>query len=707
MTWLTPLIGAVAAAIAVPALLILYFLKLRRREVEISTTLLWKKAIEDIQANAPFQRLRRNLLLFLQLLVLAAVCLGLAQPSINGRFASGERHVIVIDRSASMQTLDAEGDGSDAVTRLEQAKADAWRLIEEKLGESQWMLGNSLTRASADEAMIVVFDAAGQVVQPFTSDKAALKAALDSITPYDTPTRIEEAVGLIQAYAPKREISEVQPDGTVRVYERPGGRVGTIHIFSDGRIPDFADAQFGPEDTLLYYPIGKETTRNVGITGLQAGRSFKDPSKLSIFVGLQSTYTVERRIDVSIVFEGNVVPPQTQEIVIPPAVVKEQASSAGAVTVIEPASSGCVFRLDYTSAAVATIRIAPALGAAGDPDPFAVDNEVSIVIPEAKRLNVAFVTDGNFFLSHALRALPLGSLTVLSTSEFQPEDAEKYDAVVLDRWIPDATDAGEALPPGRYLIFGAVPAGAGLTDEGVRQETLAQVIDWQRDHPILREINLDNLHILNPRIVAVDPGSSAAAIVHSTHGPAVVETAGLRYRAIVVPFDVLASNWGVDISWVVFLGSSLRYLGERDAGGVGGIVRPGEIFTSRLPADASGIVFRSPDRSTADVIPNVDGTITVGPIKNIGIHSIEWKGSPGPGDRVISGVAVRPVAANLLDGAESIVATNPTIASRNATLAGAEADDRQAPRNLWPWLLLLALAVLTFEWWVYNRKVYL
>ena len=49
MTWLTPILAGVAAAIAIPALLILYFLKLRRREVEISTTLLWKKAIEDLK----------------------------------------------------------------------------------------------------------------------------------------------------------------------------------------------------------------------------------------------------------------------------------------------------------------------------------------------------------------------------------------------------------------------------------------------------------------------------------------------------------------------------------------------------------------------------------------------------------------------------------------------------------------------------------
>ena len=83
MTWLTPAIAGVAAAIAVPTLVLLYFLKLRRRSVEISTTLLWRKAIEDLQANAPFQKLRRNLLLLLQLLVLAALLAAVGQPMLE------------------------------------------------------------------------------------------------------------------------------------------------------------------------------------------------------------------------------------------------------------------------------------------------------------------------------------------------------------------------------------------------------------------------------------------------------------------------------------------------------------------------------------------------------------------------------------------------------------------------------------------------
>src|SRR5262245_9088119 len=124
MTWLTPTLGIVAAAIAVPTLVILYFLKLRRRDLEISTTLLWKKSIQDLQANAPFQKLRRNILLLLQLLALGAALFAVAQPRLKGDSPVGTRHVIMIDRSASMSAKDEKNDKGEQVTRLEKAKEE-------------------------------------------------------------------------------------------------------------------------------------------------------------------------------------------------------------------------------------------------------------------------------------------------------------------------------------------------------------------------------------------------------------------------------------------------------------------------------------------------------------------------------------------------------------------------------------------------------
>ena len=191
MTFLTPLIGGLAAAVAIPSLLILYFLKLRRRDVEISTTLLWKKAIQDLQANAPFQKLRRNLLLFLQLLILGAVLFGLAQPQVKGAGEVGKRIVILIDRSASMQATDGVGGTPEKpLTRLDQARKDATAIIDSMREPGILQTGN------ADEAMVIAFDKIAMVVQHFTTDKRLLKQAVEGIQPVDGPTSIGEAMRL-------------------------------------------------------------------------------------------------------------------------------------------------------------------------------------------------------------------------------------------------------------------------------------------------------------------------------------------------------------------------------------------------------------------------------------------------------------------------------------------------------------------------------
>ncbi|HZN64117.1 MAG TPA: BatA domain-containing protein, partial [Tepidisphaeraceae bacterium] len=93
--------GALAASIVVPSLLILYFLKLRRREQVVPSTLLWRKAIQDLQVNAPFQKLRRNLLLLLQMLLLLLLVLALSRPVANYYQGAGKMTAILIDRSAS------------------------------------------------------------------------------------------------------------------------------------------------------------------------------------------------------------------------------------------------------------------------------------------------------------------------------------------------------------------------------------------------------------------------------------------------------------------------------------------------------------------------------------------------------------------------------------------------------------------------------
>src|SRR5271170_6487976 len=49
-------------------IVILYFLKLKRKAMQVPSTFLWKKSIEDVHVNTLFQWLRQNILLVLQIL---------------------------------------------------------------------------------------------------------------------------------------------------------------------------------------------------------------------------------------------------------------------------------------------------------------------------------------------------------------------------------------------------------------------------------------------------------------------------------------------------------------------------------------------------------------------------------------------------------------------------------------------------------------
>jgi hypothetical protein len=180
MGFLAPL-SLLFAALSIP-ILILYMLKLRRRDVLISSTLLWQRVLRDREANAPWQRLRRNLLLLLQLLVLALLTLALARPFVPAPTVVRGSVVVLLDASASMQAQDVDG---VAPTRFD-AGLRAAREIVAGLG-------------AGDVATVIAVGPQPQVLASATNDRALLRRVLEDAAPTEGPADWEATFALAAA----------------------------------------------------------------------------------------------------------------------------------------------------------------------------------------------------------------------------------------------------------------------------------------------------------------------------------------------------------------------------------------------------------------------------------------------------------------------------------------------------------------------------
>ena len=181
MNLLNPL-AFLFALLAVPIIL-LYLLRLQRREQAVSSTLLWRQVTMDREANTLWQKLRRNLLLLLQLVTLAFLVFALIRPYINLPGTTSGHSIVLLDASASMQTIDVQP------SRFDAAKAQTRDLIN-GLGAN-----NRMT--------LILVDGSPRALTSLTNDKPQLLDALDAARPSLDSANWSAAIALAVATGAK------------------------------------------------------------------------------------------------------------------------------------------------------------------------------------------------------------------------------------------------------------------------------------------------------------------------------------------------------------------------------------------------------------------------------------------------------------------------------------------------------------------------
>jgi Ca-activated chloride channel family protein len=518
MNFLAPFAFFFAASI--PVVVVFYLLKRKRVVKLVSSTLLWQKFLSETQASAPFQKLRKNWLLILQIILLIFAVLALSRPYFAAKAKPAELRVVILDTSASMEATD------ESPSRFEKARAEALK----------WVDG----LAGSDQMVILQAGANTEVKQSATSEKAALRRALQACVCSDGPTRLVPALRMAESLVRDQRNAE-------------------IHLFSDGAVPELSEFE-NKALPLVYHRVGK-SSENLGIIALDVRSNPENAKERAVYVGVANYSTNDQQSELELLLDDKLI--ETRPI-----------------TVASNETSPQVFKAQQDHDGVFTVRLTAK-------DDLAPDNQASIVSLLPKPVKVLLVTKGNRFLERALRAAPN---VELATANDLTDTAAGFDFVVLDDVPPTVW------PQGNVLAIHVVNTN---WFESVTRIEGPGIVDWKTAHPVLRYVSFDNVPVAES--LAVKTPNWGVSLLDAPQASLMVAGELGRQRIIWVGFDTLQSLWPYRVSFPMFVANAVDWLNPANAKNEQLIVKPGDPFRLALTHPEKGAVITRPGGATTTI----------------------------------------------------------------------------------------------------------
>lgn len=635
-------------------IILLYFLKLRRQPMQVPSTFLWARTIEDLHVNSLLQRLRNNLLLFLQLLFVALAILSLLRPGWQGNSGPARRVVFLLDSSASMSARDMEENKS----RFQYAKEQIKREIDSFRGD--------------DEAMLIAFSDRADILQEFTTDQRRLRDAIDKAEVTSRSTNLREALRAAAGLANPNRTSQA---GDVKDVQVADALPADLDIYSDGGFPSVSDFSLG-NLTPTFHKIGTETATNLAITAFSAERVIDKPDLIQAFARIVNFGSSQLSATASLTVDGALIEAQRVEL-------------------DGEEESGLSF--EFTLAEATELKLTLEIE-----DSLPLDNVAYAALTPLRQISVLVITPGNQSLLLAMEteeAAKLARVEVKPPDYLQTDDYQKRalagtdDLIVYDRCAP------ERMPPVNTMFIGAIPSEGWSAGE---LSSPILPIDIDRTHPIMRYLDLFSLRIVEGR--SLQPPQGAMTLIEADIGPVLSLAPRGGFQDLVMGFDIVSAveegiafntDWPVQRSWPVFVYNALRFLGGAlDTAGATSI-RPGETIALRVDNRFRTVNLHPPQGTVEELQVGAAGSIPFADTDQPGVYEVKT-----PNDEQ----TVALFAVNLFDSRESNLKPVPEIELGYETVEGSVG---QAPRrsDLWRWLLLAALGILMVEWTVFNRRL--
>lgn len=646
MTFLAPL--AALFALSLPLIVALHLRRSRSRPLPVTTLRFWREATRDRRERLALRPPPRALLLLAQLAIAALLCLALARPALPlpglpGN-AARRQTIVVLDRSTAMRATDVGASGAEAgsgsgrrgeaATRFDAAKARARALV-----------GGA---AIEDEVTLLTLGADPRLLHSRDGgDRAALLAALDALGPGGGRADLNGALPTLRA--------AILPERETRIVLLSGGP------FADP--PDRAALAALPA-TLEWERIGGAAD-NLAVTRLVARRSPLAADRVELFARIANYAATPLAGRSRIVADG--------------AAVDERPLSLAAGGTVE-----LVWQLPRGT------REAALQVEGATPDALPLDDEARVVLREPGAVRILLVSDAPATgdLGRALAAQPGATLVTVAPGAYSEQ--VRADLTVFERFVPPA------LPRGGVLLVNPPPDNPLLASSG-RPET-PRLARLDRESPLLDGVDLGGVTF--PAREGVVLPAWAQEVAGAEGGPLILAGNVEGREVVAFAFDLAGSNLPRKLAFPLLIGNVVERL-----------------QTHRVPAEAplgAGLLLE-PVAGTAGVRLREPGGEE---------RDLELRGSAGgapaayavferPGRYTLS---QRDDAGNVLlqeslavNGGDAIasnlraVPDDLPVGAGAAPPAGAEPASvgAAAPRRLgelWPLLLALALALLTFEW---------
>jgi hypothetical protein len=426
---------------------------------------------------------------------------------------------------------------------------------------------------------------------------------------------------------------------------------GRIYFVTDGAF----DPDVDPGSHQVVFRIVGGPARNVAITRFDLRQERGGNDRFQVLMTLRNYTDAPMQVPASVSLEDRVLYRDTVEL-----------KARDEQTLLLPFSGRAFGR------AVARIDV---------DDDLAADNQAFAVV-NADPLRVLLYTSGNFYLESVLGALPGVHLI---KREWSPAEDIARLARIHDIVVFDGIEAPR-LPQGNFLLVNSVAPGLPFSEAG----WVAQpAIRGSGLSALMRDIDLTAVRIDQARRVVIEhetPGLQR--LFWSSETNLALALLDDRLKLVYLGFDLHRSNFPLQSAFPLFIGQSLEWLRPSGDGWVPTHTAAGATHSIAVPAGEAQVMVHKPS-GAAETRAVEDGSLLFDATAEAGIY------------RYVVGDVTRYFAVTLADAKESDVNSRWPPGKRRNEVRAAD-NGAQALKPLWPYLLVLALVLLTLEWWVWN-----